>query len=398
MNTPELTWRMLAETGRLPYFGGAGLGLLPALFRIHGPWRTAVCATDPASPVLDWLRHNTEAELYLFPVPGAAGSAVWPQGSWDSGTVPTLLGGSERDWLDVGGIAHGLGSRPQLRRCHVLDEALDPDLGLGLILTDIHGSAGLVRGAVRHLASARPALLIARGRQGSIPLATTELLAVAATLAEAGYLLHDSTLTPLNSRDGIEAALRDWRETVFLGLPAGLALALLDAPGEAVTPAGFAAARDRAAWAYLGEYRRPPAVPARIHLQADAIPDAAGFYPAENWEDLRWRWTGPKPRATARVPLPRPGRYRLACRLLKVADGRVLETLRVFVNGQALDLAIEQGEHDIGLAGEFVAGLARFQPVAEILFTHSETYTINPDDPRRLGLALMDIEIERGDY
>lgn len=396
MNPNQLTWRMLAETGRLPYFGGAGLGLLPALFRIHGPWRAAVCATDPASPVLDWLRRNTDAELYLFP--GFAGSAAWPQGPWDSGTVPALLDGAGRDWLDVGDIAHGLGSRPRLRRGHVLDEALDPALGLGLILTDIHGAAGLVSGAARHLASARPALLIARERPGSIAAATAELLAVAGTLAAAGYLLHDSALTPLDSRDGIETALRDWRETVFLGLPAGLALALLDADGEAATAASFAAARDRAAWAYLGEYRRPPAVPARIHLQADEIPDSAGFYPAESWEDLRWRWTGPKPCATARIPLIRPGRYRLACRLLKVADRRVLDTLRVFVNGQPLELAIEQGEHDIGLAGEFVAGLARFRPVAEILFTHSETYYINPDDPRRLGLALMDIEIERGDH
>lgn len=393
MSEARLTWRMLAEAGRLPYFGGSGVGALPALYQARGPWRAAVCVAEPASPILAWLRENTEAEIYRFPRPG--GAAV-PQGPWDAGTVPLSLGDAERDWLDVAGIGRGLGARPTLRRYSPLDELLDTAAGVGLIHTGSLGAAALVRGARRLLRSSAPALLIQRDPMAPPAATLDELTAVAEVLAAAGYALYDPTLSPLSSREEIQSALDAWRETVFLGLPEGSALALLDAGQAAKAPGGYAEAHARAAWAYVSDYRRGPAVDGHVRLQADAIPATEGFYPAENWEDLVWRWTGPKPRATVRLPLARPGVYRLVCRLLKVADGRVLDSLRLFVNGQPIAHTTEPGEHEIVLGAEFVAGLGGFQPYAEILFAHAETYYVNPDDPRRLGLALLEIELERG--
>jgi hypothetical protein len=380
----QFFWRVFAETGQVPYFGGSGVGLLPLLYGTTGPWEAAVCIGNPASPVEAWLRANTDAELFLFPEaprgPGGLPESR-PQGAWDAGAVPTIAGEEERDILQVGRIAFGLDARPGFYRVRPLDGVLGenpPRVGL-MHLGSLEGAAPVVRGARRLLRRCRPAILVNREAPVEAGRGIPELAALASVLAEAGYTLYDSMLSPLRTPEEVSGALDLWHETVFLALPAG--------SGVDHRTLMRAYRMDPAA------YRADAAE--GIRLRADEIVGCRGLYPAEYWEDLCWRWTGPLPRASVPLPLGRPGRYRLSCRLLKVADDRVLDTLRLFVNGMPVEHTVQSSDHDIFVEGTVILKPANPMSLAELRFVHSETYSVNPDDPRRLGLARIEVGVER---
>ncbi|CAL1240544.1 hypothetical protein [Candidatus Methylocalor cossyra] len=375
----QLFWRILAETGRPPYFGGAGIGLLQALYRATGPWPAALCLDDPASPVADWLKTHTDSVLFFYPKPASNRSLrTAPQGVWDSGTVPTVIGEEEGEFLDVAGIAFGFGVEPIFYRQRSLDDWLGEGPRLGLVhLGGLAGAARVVRGGRRLLQRCAPPVLVVRDSPAAAEATRAELMALAEELSRIGYTLYDTLLNPCPTADALHALLDLWQETVFLGLPPGHDLGALL----------------RGLCAYPG--RPDDGAEAPVRIRAEHIVDCQGFYPAERWEELQWRWSGPLPEASLRVPIPRPGHYRLSLRLLRVADDRVLDSLRLFVNGAVVAHQVTRYEYSIVIETEFPVTAARFSPIAEIRFAHGETYCINAEDPRRLGLALMDLTLER---
>lgn len=381
MMREQLFRRVLAETGRPAYFGGSGIGLLPGLHRATGPWSAAVCIDEPASPIAAWLKVNTDAELFCFPkLAGTRGRPPAPtlHGPWDAGTVPAVLGDSERDLVGVEDIAFGFAAKPVRFRQRSLDGLLGDALRPGFIhIGSLHQAAAIIRGAQRLLHRCHPAILLVRDAPAGRGSGVTEFSALAEAFSDARYQLYDGMLNPCGTAEEIRTALDRWLESAFLGLPKGYDIATLM----------------HAFWDDLTSYR--PSPERGLRLAVHEITDCTGFYAEEHWDDLRWRWTGPRPRASVRVPLARPGYYRLCCRLLKVANDQILDSLRIFVNGEAIRHMARISEHQIVLEADLSLSLARFAPVTEILFVHSETYSINPDDPRRLGLALMAIELER---
>lgn len=381
MNTEQFFRRVTTETGRPPYLGGAGLALVQALYGMAEPWQAAVCVDEPASPVALWLRAHTDVELFCFPKPPRSNRKIpsaLPQGPWDLGTVPMILGDRSREQLDVRSIAFDFGTRPVFYRQHSLDDLLGVGRRIGLIhIGSLHGAAATVKGARHLLEHSGAAVLVVRDSPSESDRDASELTELAATLMQAGYAFYDAMLMPCSTSVQIRAALHQWHETVFFGLPADQDLgALMLAYWENVS--NFQATSDDS-----------------IRVKADEIVDGTNLYPTEYWEELCWRWTGPLPKASVLVPLTRPGRYRMSCRLLKVADDRVFDTLRIFINGMPIKYGVQFNEYDIVLEGGLIINYARFSPVTEIRFAHSETYFINPDDPRRLGLALMEINLER---
>jgi hypothetical protein len=380
----QFFWRVFAETGHVPYFGGSGIGLLPLLYELSGPWPAAVCTGNAASPVEAWLREHTDAELLCFStVPGGQQNLpeARPQGTWDAGTVPLVLGEVERDVLHVGGIAFGFGASPGFYRERPLDHLLGQcRTRVGLIhLGSLNGAARVIGGARNLLRRCSPALLVNREAAMEARRGIPELAALASVLAEAGYTLHDSMLSPLRTAEDLGGALELWHETAFFALP----------EGEGIDQRAF-----------IRAYRANPSgyqahTQDQIRLRADEIIGCSGLYPAEHWEDLSWRWTGPLPRAYISLPVGRPGRYRFRLRLLKVADDGVLDTLRIFVNGIRVEHTVKANEHDIVVAGLLTLSPTNHSSPAELGIVHSETYFINPDDPRRLGMALIDIGLER---
>lgn len=394
MNEAQLIWKVLAETGHLPYFGGAGIGLLEALSKAFGPWRAVSSVDGPASPVLAWLReHADAAELYWFPKPSSLEPAAAPPADREAGAVPVLLGAQERDLLDAGAVAFGFATQPRRYRLRTLDALLDGEDRLGLLhIGSFREAPAILEGARRVLRRSGPAVLLVRDAERLEPKSLADLEAVSKVLAGVGYSLYDSGCNPCGTQPALRAALEDWQETVFFGVPARHADRTLDLLGGGTSGAGTS--RVRAYWNHLTRYQ-PQATAKGLRLAADQMADCSGFYPTESWENLRWRWSGPAPRALVRLPLQRPGRYQLRCRLLKVADERVLDSLRLFVNGAVVEHRAKRADHETILEADLTFSLAGFAPVAELLFVHAATFKANAEDPRRLGLALLDISLER---
>jgi hypothetical protein len=402
--TEPLLWRVLGETGRLPYFSGAGLGLLKALHETTGPWSAAVCVDERASPVADWLAAQTDTELYFLPKPlpfGGSQAQLRPCCDADAGEIPLLAGHLEREILNVRQIAFGFGTQPARYRERPLDLLLGIRQRVGLIhMGSFRGCASIIEGARRLLHRFGPVVTIVRDTPAGGGEGLADLKAAAAALASFGYALYDSALNACDTEEAILEVLDGWQETVFFAVPRDLdigavARRLLAVDGPEYGAGAPGSGRTFAYWSYLASQREDRPAGGDVSLGAEQINDSEGLYPAESWEDLRWRWTGPKPVAAVGIPVVRPGRYKLACRLLKVADDRLFDSLRIFVNGQTLPYQVVRNEHDIVIEAALVLTLTRFKPRTEIRFVHAETYSINPDDPRRLGLALMEILLER---
>lgn len=398
----SLYFRSLAEMGRAPYFGGAGVGIVKALHRAFGPWPVAVGSSGAASPAMAWLRENTGTELFHYPPPASHGRPApcpVPQGSWDKGVVPTVLGANERDAMNVHSIAFGLGVRVETSRFRPLDSILEPKVGLGLLYCGhLDGAAQVLQGARRLLRVARPAVLLVRNPALESGDSEGDLNAAFQELAEAGYRLLDSTLACCETPRQIHEALHYCRETVFIGLSAELYTAdlpgrLVGDPDDPVFADDFETARRVAYWQYLTSYS-DESVPRIVEARVENGMDCTGFYDLENWESIYWRWSGPQPCASVRIPMYRPGRYHLRCAFTNVAQEQVLSTLRIFAGGQLLAHTVRRSEHGIQLEGIFSQSLRMFAPVLEIRFLHSETYQASSEDPRRLGFALQSITLE----
>lgn len=381
----QFYWRVAAQTRIPPYFGGAGIGLLPALYEASGYWPGAICIDDPASAVAAWIRAQTKSELFCFPKQTSnlqAKPTTMPQGPWDSSTVPTHIGDSERDVMNVHSIAFGFGSSPSTHRDKPLDTLFGIKSGIGFIhLGGLHRGAEVIRGARQLLMASQPAIQIVRDAPSGDKSGLSELTGIAEALADAGYELYDSLLSPCGQPEVLRQSLEGWHESVWFGFPVGYDFEKLL----------------QCFWNDLTSYQEKPVM--ETSFSASEIVDSSGIYALERWEHLTWRWTGPTPRASIRLPVARPGCYRLRFQLLKVSAPDVLDSLRIFVNGQATKHHVQINEHDIIIEVDkgVVMSLTRFKPIIEILFVHARTHSINSEDPRRLGLALMKIEFERQD-
>jgi len=397
-----LYWRTLAEMGRAPYFAGAGTGLLQALHRAFGPWPIVVGSGEAASPVMAWLRQNTRSEIFHFPPPVGKDHLIpvpIPQGAWDRNLVPTVLGGSEREVLHVHSVAFGLGSRPENYRYRRLDDILGATPALGLLFCGhLEGAAGVLQGARGLLRQVRPLVLLARNPGNESGSVENELATVCRELAEAGYKLYDSTVSPCETGQQQSDALRLYRENVFLGLPVeyctpDLPQRLVGDVDDPILSDDPETIRQVAFWQFLSGYSGP-SVPGRIEVLAQESKDWGGFYELENWESTYWRWSGPLPQASVRIPIHRPGRYRMRCQLFSVERDEVLSTMRIFAGKHALRHTTRRTDYSIILESVVSVFLRGFSPVLEIKFLHSETYHPDSGDPRKLGFALQSITLE----
>lgn len=240
------------------------------------------------------------------------------------------------------------------------------------------------------------------------PKPPPEPLLFGRTAPVSGMEASESGLIVLDATTGLGTSGGELDRRAPQSLPLGIAEAPLGerAPdefaGDAAEPAGFAGA-DPAGMAVIGAAELPEEFadltacgetyePFGDPSLLDGPLVGRGFHPAETDGTNWWRWTGAGQKARIRIPVARPGNYRVAIWCEK-APSSILDSLAVRCAGAAAALMVSAEAGDAAsLVCDARAAAAGFTGWLDLELRHPSPEV--SADGRKLGLCIGSIRVE----
>jgi hypothetical protein len=365
------------------------MGLLPRLLQgaVRAPQR-AISTLGEGAPLANVLTRAGAKLISLAPrqalraVP-RHGPLDWLPRAADEGPV-VVLGAAD---ADVAWAPHwNLGfTKQRAAKVKTLDTLCAgwPDVAV-VVLGDGEEVPQVVQGARTLLLRSQPIVVFDLGG-----LSARRTLATLDALAKAlpdGYQLHDSLLLPAQ-HSSVQAG-----ESWFAALPQRLQAApdLLRALGGGPDMAALLQRESRS-----GGVRSGYTPPRSTRVTFDELLPGTGFYPAERHGEDAWRWIGPVPEATICIPRPFWGAGTLTLSVTGTSTPENISQLRLFVDGEMCPVTAKGAQQAWTLTAPFSSRFGAARSALVVHISIPQTRQMHAEDPRRLGVCLYDLLIER---